>query len=64
MLEKEIIELEQHNCFLQTFKDKFMQSEDDIKVLEKKIFNLENEKVKLIKLLSDYENLRRENQLF
>lgn len=41
-----------------------MQSEDDIKLLEKKIYNLENEKVKLLKLVNENENLRRENQLF
>jgi len=52
-LEREVIELEQQNAFLSTFKDKFMVSEDEIKLLNKQIYQMEQEKNKMLAVVEE-----------
>ena len=44
MLREHIQNMELETNHLKTFQEKFMESEQDIKQLEKKLYNTENEK--------------------
>ena len=58
MLREHIQNMELETMHLKTFQDKFMESEQDIKLLEKKLYNTETEKNRLLNLVQENEDLQ------
>ena len=58
MLREHIQNMELEANHLKTFQEKFMESEEDIKQLEKKLYNAENEKNQLLNLVQVNEDLK------